>query len=207
MSGNEGIGRTEVTPPRAEPCEDEVEVAVVGAGPTGLATATVLSGYGIRTVVLDRAAGPAPNSRAAVIHARTLEALEPLGVVDEMLRAGVVVPHFGVRDRDRRLLAVPFDALPTSYPFTLMLPQDESESLLRQALRRRGGEVLWGHEVTGMRQDATGDDLAVRSPPGDVRLRARYVVACDGAHSAVREAVGIPFVRRTPSRSCSPTCA
>ncbi|MDQ3362014.1 MAG: FAD-dependent monooxygenase, partial [Actinomycetota bacterium] len=59
MNGNERIRRTEVTPPRAEPYEDEVEVAVVGAGPAGLTTATMLSAYGIRTVVLARAAGPA----------------------------------------------------------------------------------------------------------------------------------------------------
>jgi thioredoxin reductase len=55
---------------------DEVEVAVVGAGPVGLTMATMLAAYGIRTVVLDRAAGPAAHSRAAVIQARTLETLK-----------------------------------------------------------------------------------------------------------------------------------
>jgi thioredoxin reductase len=55
---------------------DEVEVAVVGAGPVGLTMATMLAAYGIRTVVLDRAAGPAAHSRAAVVQARTLETLE-----------------------------------------------------------------------------------------------------------------------------------
>lgn len=191
MNGNERIGRTEVTPPRAEPYE--VEVAVIGAGPVGLTTATMLSAYGIRTVVLDRAAGPARHSRAAVVHARTLETLESIGIVDEIVRRGVVVPHFGIRDRDRRLLAVPFDELPTSYPYTLMLPQDETERLLRGALRYRGEEIHWGHEVTGVRQDAAGVDLSVRSPQGDKHVRARFVVGCDGAHSSVREAVGIPF--------------
>lgn len=193
MNGNERIGPTEVTPPRTEPNEDEVEVAVVGAGPAGLTTATMLSAYGIRTVVLDRAAGPARHSRAAVVHARTLETLEPIGIVDEIVRRGVIVPYFGIRDRDRRLLAVPFDELPTSYPYTLMLPQDETERLLRGALRHRGEEIHWGHEVTGVRQDAAGVDLSVRSPQGDKHVRARFVVGCDGAHSSVREAVGIPF--------------
>ena len=123
---------------------DEVEVAVVGAGPVGLTMVTLLTAYGIRTVVLDRAAGAASHSRAAVIHARTLETLEPLGIVEEAVREGVVVPHFGVRDRDRRLLAVDFDRLPTAYPYTLMLPQDETERLLREALGRQGGAILWG---------------------------------------------------------------
>ena len=172
---------------------DEVKVAMVGAGPVGLTAATMLAGYGVRVAVLDRAAGPAPQSRAAVVHARTLEILAPLGVVDEMVRGGVVVTHFGVRDRDRRLLDVPFGDLPTAHPYSLMLPQDETERLLREALRHQGGTILWEHEVTGLRQDATGAELTVRSPQGGRRVRARYLVGCDGVRSRVREAVEIPF--------------
>jgi 2-polyprenyl-6-methoxyphenol hydroxylase-like FAD-dependent oxidoreductase len=172
---------------------NEVEVAVVGAGPVGLTAAAMLTGYGVRVAVLDGAAGPASYSRAAVVHVRTMETLAPLGVVDEMVQGGVVVPHFGVRDRDRRLLAVPFGDLSTAHPYSLMLPQDETEHLLRGALRRQGGEILWSHEVTGVRQDATEAELTVRSPQGDRRIRARYVLGCDGARSRVREAVGIPF--------------
>jgi 2-polyprenyl-6-methoxyphenol hydroxylase-like FAD-dependent oxidoreductase len=64
---------------------------VVGAGPVGLTAAAMLAAYGIRTVVLDRADGPAGHSRAAVVHARTLETLKPIGIVDEAVRRGVVV--------------------------------------------------------------------------------------------------------------------
>src|SRR3569832_1998111 len=105
MNGNEHATRTSDTTDRSL----IEEVAIVGAGPTGLTLASMLSGYGIRTIVLDAAAGPARHSRAAVVHARTLETLEPLGVVGEMLGRGVVVPRFGVRDRDRLLLGVQFD--------------------------------------------------------------------------------------------------
>ena len=176
---------------------DEVEVAVVGAGPAGLTAAAMLVGYGVRVAVLDGALGPAKHSRAAVVHAGTLASLEPLDVVDEALREGVVVPHFGVRDRDRRLLAVEFGGLPTPYPYALMLPQDWTEGLLRGALRWRGGEVLWGHEVVGVRQDAGGAELTVRSPRGERQVRAKYVLACDGARSLAREALGIPFEGET----------
>jgi 2-polyprenyl-6-methoxyphenol hydroxylase-like FAD-dependent oxidoreductase len=182
---------------RARLVPDEVEVAVVGAGPTGLTAAAMLAGYGVRVVVLDGAPGPAQHSRAAVVHARTLETLEPLGVVAEALGEGVVVPHFGVRDRDRRLLAVDFDGLPTPHPYTLMLPQDETENLLRGALHRWGSEIAWGHEVVGVYQDVSGAELAVSSPRGDKQVRARYVLACDGAHSSVRDAVGIPLEGET----------
>lgn len=176
---------------RAHPLPDEVEVAVVGTGPTGLTAAAMLAEYGVHAIVLDKASGPAEHSRAAVVHARTLETLEPLGIVADVLREGVIVPRFGVRDRDRRLLAVDFKDLPTPHPYTLMLPQDETEHLLRGALLRRGGEIAWDHEVTRVRQDAGGTEITIRSQQGEKRMRARYVLACDGAHSSVRESIGV----------------
>ena len=191
MNGNEHATRTSGTTDRS--LTEEVEVAVVGAGPTGLTLAVMLSGYGIRTAVLDGAAGPARHSRAAVVHARTLETLEPLGVVGEMLGGGVVVPHFGVRDRDRLLLGVDFDGLPTTHPYTLMLPQDRTERILLRALHEQGGRVLWEHEAVGLGQEEGGAELVVRGARGERRVRARYVVGCDGGHSFVRGAVGIPF--------------
>jgi 2-polyprenyl-6-methoxyphenol hydroxylase-like FAD-dependent oxidoreductase len=180
---------------------DEVEVAVVGAGPVGLTIATMLAAYGIRTVVLDRAAGPAAHSRAAVVQARTLETLEPLGIVEEALRRGVIVSQFSVRDRDQRLLAVDFGRLPTAHPYTLMLPQDETESLLREALGRRGGAVLWGHEVTGISQNHNEVEIKVRYAQRNERLRARFVIGCDGAHSTVREVLGMRFEGATYPQS------
>jgi 2-polyprenyl-6-methoxyphenol hydroxylase-like FAD-dependent oxidoreductase len=186
---------------RSRPMPGEVEVAVVGAGPVGLTIVSMLEAYGVRTVLLDRATGPAGHSRAAVIHARTLETLEPLGIVEEAVRKGVIVPHFGVRDRDRRLLAVDFDRLPTAYPYTLMLPQDETEHLLREALSRQGGAILWGHEVTKISQDTNGVEIAVRSARRNERLRARFLIGCDGAHSTVRETLGMRFEGATYPQS------
>jgi 2-polyprenyl-6-methoxyphenol hydroxylase-like FAD-dependent oxidoreductase len=180
---------------------DEVEVAVVGAGPVGLTIATMLAAYGIRTVVLDRAAGPAAHSRAAVVQARTLETLGPLGIVEEALRRGVIVSQFGVRDRDQRLLAVDFGRLPTAHPYTLMLPQDETESLLREALGRRGGAVLWGHEVTGISQNHNEVEIKVWYAQRNERLRARFVIGCDGSRSTVREALGMRFEGATYPQS------
>src|SRR5215210_8729245 len=206
MNGNEHATQTSGTTDRS--LTEEVEVAVVGAGPTGLTLAVMLSGYGIQTAVLDGAAGPARHSRAAVVHARTLETLEPLGIVGEMLGGGVVVPHFGVRDRDRLLLGVDFDGLPTTHPYTLMLPQDRTERILLGALREQGGGVLWKHEAVRLSQGEGGVELVVRGAKEERRVRDRYEVGCEGGHSFVRGALGIPFQGESyPSPSCWPTCA
>ncbi len=126
MNGNERAILTSGTTDRSMP--EEVEFA--GAGPAGLTLACMLSGYGIRTSVLDGAAGPAPHSRAAVVHARTLE---PLGVVGEKLGGGVMVPHFGVRDR--LLLDVDFGGWPTAHPYTLIPIAGRTDRLPRRSVR------------------------------------------------------------------------
>ena len=103
------------------------DVLIVGAGPTGLTLATALVARGIRTIVVDRQAAGANTSRAAVVHARTLEVLESIDVADRLVRLGVQASRFTIRDRDRVLVPVRFDHLPTRYPYTLMISQSVTE--------------------------------------------------------------------------------
>ena len=112
------------------------EVLIVGAGPVGLTLAASLLARGVDVVVVDKAAEVATTSRAAVIHARTLEALRGIDVSDELVRRGVIVPRFTVRDRDRALMTIDFDGLPTAHAYTVMLPQDITEDVLTARLRR-----------------------------------------------------------------------
>src|SRR4051812_28700715 len=110
------------------------DVLIVGAGPVGLTLASALKARGVDVVLVDKAAKAATTSRAAVIHARTLEALRGIDVTDELVRRGMVVPRFTVRDRDRALLTMDFDGLPARPPYTLMLPQDITEGVLAARL-------------------------------------------------------------------------
>src|SRR5579883_2578585 len=87
------------------------DVVIVGAGPTGLALAAELNRLGISSFILDKQPEGANTSRAAVIHARTLEVLEPLGATKELLALGVIVPFFRIRDRDRVLATIDFREL------------------------------------------------------------------------------------------------
>lgn len=168
----------------------DTDVLIVGAGPTGLTLAAALVARGLRTTLVDRQAEGANTSRAAVIHARTLEVLEPLGVADRLVASGVRARRFTIRDRDRVLVPIGFSDLPTRYPYTLMLSQAVTERVLLQRLTELGGRVLRPHALVALRQDATG--VEARFHDG-LSLRARFVVGCDGMHSAVRESTGIGF--------------
>ncbi|MEU9646600.1 FAD-dependent oxidoreductase [Streptomyces sp. NPDC048188] len=165
-------------------------VAIVGAGPTGLALALTLATEGVDFVLLDRLAEGANTSRAAVVHARTLEVLDELGAASRLVEEGLRVEEFAVRDAARKLLTVPFGALPTAYPYTLMLEQYKTEALLLARLRQLGRDVHRPYEVESLAQDADGVTLALA---GGQTLRADYAVGADGMHSSVREAAGIGF--------------
>jgi 2-polyprenyl-6-methoxyphenol hydroxylase-like FAD-dependent oxidoreductase len=170
------------------------EVAIVGAGPTGLAAACTLRRAGIEPLVLDKNEEQANTSRAAVIHARTLEVLEDLDVTTRLLAEGCVVPVFTIRDRSRILARVDFAGLPTSYPFTLMLPQWRTEAILTRRLEELGGRVARPYRVTGVTAQPHGAQVAVEAPDGRREtVTARYVIGADGMASAVRESAGIPF--------------
>src|SRR5262245_3874120 len=95
----------------AEP--DRTDVLVVGAGPTGLTLATALRTRGVVVTVIDRLPEGANTSRAAVVHARTLEVLEPLGVSERLADLGIHAQRFTIRDRDRVLVPIEFGSLPT----------------------------------------------------------------------------------------------
>ncbi len=174
------------------------DVLIVGAGPVGLTLAASLQARGVDVVLVDRAAEVARTSRAAVIHARTLEVLHTIDVTDELVRRGVIVPRFTLRDRDRALLTIDFDGLPTPHPYTLMLPQDITEDVLTARLAELGGRVHRPYELVRLEQDGDGVTATVA---GGETVRASYVVGADGMHSAVREQAGIGFVGDTYGQS------
>jgi len=180
------------------PLPRTTDVLIVGAGPVGLTLAASLAARGVDVLVVDKAAEAASTSRAAVIHARTLEVLDSIHVSDELVRRGVIVPRFTVRDRDRALLTIDFDRLPTRCPYTLMLPQDITEDVLTGRLAELGGRVHRPYELARLEQD--GDGVTATMVGGET-VRASYVVGADGMHSAVREQIGIGFAGDTYAQS------
>ncbi|HTR57400.1 MAG TPA: FAD-dependent monooxygenase [Casimicrobiaceae bacterium] len=170
-----------------------IDILIVGAGPSGLALGSELARRHIPYLIIDDQAAGANTSRACVVHARTLEVLEPLGVVPELLARGVEVPIFCVRDRDRPLLTIDFRDLPSRYAYTLMCPQSDTEAVLLAGLEARGGRIVRPCKLIAARHDANGATTTLRDAKGEQIVRTRYLVGCDGGHSAVRDQAGIAF--------------
>ena len=168
----------------------DTDVLVIGAGPSGLTLAASLVSKGITTTVVDRQAAGANTSRAAVVNSRTLEVLDDLDVSRRLVKEGVQAPRFTIRDGRRVLIPVDFSALPTDFPYSLMVPQATTERLLLDRLTELGGTVIRPKTLASVRQDADGATATFED--GDV-IRARYVVGADGIHSTVREQAGIGF--------------
>ena len=173
------------------------QVLVVGAGPAGLATAIRLAERGIDFVILD-ALGEAQNtSRAAVIHAATLESLRTQEVADRLVAQGIEVPHFRIRDRDSILLHIEFSGLPTPTPFALMIPQDETEQILISRLAELGYTVRRPVRFEGFDKTAQGLRATCQGPEGFFLVEARYLIGADGEKSTVRAEAGIGFPGKT----------
>lgn len=173
---------------------DTTDVAISGAGPVGLTLALLLARRGIRVVVLEAKKELDEHSRATLITPRSLEVLKAAGVLDDLVAAGRVYPAMNIlRSSDRRsLLNLDFAASAdqTATPFAVAIPQDRTERILLDAAHACG--LVDVRFDTPMRRfDDTGDHVTVMAGHGEPhRLRARYLVGADGAHSAVRDQLG-----------------
>jgi 2-polyprenyl-6-methoxyphenol hydroxylase-like FAD-dependent oxidoreductase len=166
------------------------DVLVIGAGPTGLTVAVSLAGWGLDVTVADAQTAGANTSRAAVVHARTLEVLEDLGVSERLTVLGIHAPRFTVKDRDRTLVPVGFGELPTRYPYTLLVSQAVTERVLLERLIELGGRVARPYTLESLTQD--GEGVTALFSDGSA-VTAKYLVGADGMHSTVREQAGIGF--------------
>ncbi|HEX6520897.1 MAG TPA: FAD-dependent monooxygenase [Streptosporangiaceae bacterium] len=176
----------------------DVDVVVVGAGPSGLLLAGDLARVGVSCAVFERHPGRSRLSRAFAVHARTLEELDARGLADDLIATGTPVPEL----RFFAGAALDLSALPSRFPYLLVTPQYETERVLEERATRLGADIRHGAEVTALAQHRDGVEVTVRE--GDRRdrlIRARYVVGADGMHSTVRQALGIPFPGKPVVRS------
>jgi 2-polyprenyl-6-methoxyphenol hydroxylase-like FAD-dependent oxidoreductase len=167
---------------------------VVGAGPTGLALACALAQRGVPCRVIDRRERPAGWSKANLINPRTLEILAGLGIGQRVVAEGVPVRATRVL-RGARVVAA-FESPPfpqTPYPYALQIAQARLEAILEERLAALGVTVERGVGLRDFRQERGSVTATVDGTDGREELRAAFLVGCDGAHSTVRERLGLPF--------------
>jgi 3-(3-hydroxy-phenyl)propionate hydroxylase len=172
-------------------------VLVAGGGAVGLATALALARAGVPVTVFEAAPELVKEYRASTFHPPTLEMLDDLGLAQGMIEQGLVAPTFQYRDRVEGLVAE-FDLGllrgDTRFPFRLQLEQHALAVAAYAALSQMAtAEVRFGHEVTSVRQEGNRVVASVTTPEGPLEVSAPYVVGADGASSAVRRTLGIPF--------------
>jgi 2-polyprenyl-6-methoxyphenol hydroxylase-like FAD-dependent oxidoreductase len=175
----------------------KTEVLIVGAGPTGLVLALWLTRLGVRVRIIDKAAEPGTTSRALVIHARTLELYGQVGLAQEVVARGrkMLVANLWVAgQRAARAVLGDMGAGLSPFPYALILAQDEHEALLIDHLKKAGVRVERQTELLDFAEEA--GHVAARLKRADGTLEtcvALYLTGCDGAHSAVRDGLGIGF--------------
>jgi 3-(3-hydroxy-phenyl)propionate hydroxylase len=172
-------------------------VVIVGAGPVGLTAALALARRNIPTLLLAAEPDLVMELRGSTFHPPTLDMLDEFAVVPKMIESGLKAPTWQFRDRETGPVAT-FDlsllAGDTAHPYRVQCEQWKLMRLLRDAyLGIPGAEIRFAHTVTGVEQGDDSVAVAADTPDGPVTIDARYVVAADGARSAVRRSLGVEF--------------
>jgi 3-(3-hydroxy-phenyl)propionate hydroxylase len=178
--------------------EDCEPVLIAGGGPVGLLCAWLLGRRGLRVRLFDDNVGPQADPRAATTHPATLELLAVDGLAEDMARAGLVAPIFQFWDRPSGELVAQFDhALlkdDTRYPYVVQCEQFKTAKLILDRLRNLPNvEVLFGHEVIGVKQAAGSVTAEARGPDGVKTHTGSYLIGADGGRSVVRKQCEIAF--------------
>jgi len=172
----------------------DCQVLVVGAGPTGLVLACELLARGIRARIIDKGDGVLLQTRALGVHARTLEAFDMMGLAERFVDQGQVVRRFHMYTEGKTLVRLDLARNGSAFGFMLDVPQDVTETILRQRVAELGGSVESGTELRSLSQDPCSVTATVIEPGGTMRtITAGYVVGADGAHSRVRSELGLDF--------------
>jgi 2-polyprenyl-6-methoxyphenol hydroxylase-like FAD-dependent oxidoreductase len=175
----------------------DTDVLIVGAGPTGLMLANQLGRRGVLATIIDRHSGPAQQTRAMAVHARTLEIYAQLGIAERALELGRRGVGANMWVEGKLRVRIPFGDIGRSvspFPFVLMLGQDDNERIMGEHLRNWGMDVQWNTELVDLEQEPRRVVATLKLPSGSTRkVTAAYVAGCDGGRSAVRELNGVTF--------------
>lgn len=179
-----------------------VSLLIVGAGAAGLATSALLAKHGVRSLVVEKRSGVVIYPRARNLTFRSLEILRGLGLADEVHAIAdgvsdmVSKPTLNAVEQhqafDVNAIFAPFREL-SPEPGGQYCPQSALEPILLAHIRRHGSQVRYHTELDSFEQDESGVTAVIRDRESGAMevLRADYLIAADGVHSPVRDAVGV----------------
>jgi 3-(3-hydroxy-phenyl)propionate hydroxylase len=168
-------------------------VVVVGAGPIGLATALDLARHGVACVLVTADVQVSEGSRALAFTRRSMEILQQVGVGERIAAQGLPWRHGNSYYRGQRIyrMDLPYEDDDRFAPLTNLQQQYVEEYLADRIAEQPLVELRWGHKVVGVSNSGEGVTLTVDTPQGEYELESEWVVACDGARSPIRQALGL----------------
>lgn len=180
------------------PTPSQSPILIAGGGPVGVITALALARQGIPVHVFEADTKVNDMPRAATTHAATLEMLDELGLVDEVIRRGLVEPRFRTWDRSTGELVAEFDfgvlKNDTRYPFAVQCEQHKLAGMTIERLARYPhATVEFGARVVSLSQSSDSVEIAVETAAGRRSETGCYLIGADGGRSTVRKALGIDF--------------
>jgi 3-(3-hydroxy-phenyl)propionate hydroxylase len=176
----------------------EHPILIAGGGPVGVITALALARQGLAVHLFEAESKVNDAPRAATIHAATLEVLDELGLVDEVIRRGLVEPLFRTWDRSSGKLIAEFDfgrlKDDTRYPFAVQCEQHKLANFAIGKLRALPDASLeFSARVAAIAQSTDSVEIKVETAAGTRAVKGCYLIGADGGRSTVRKSLGIEF--------------
>lgn len=168
-------------------------VLVAGAGPTGLLLASELQRRNIPCHLIDARSAPLHWDRATVVHPRSIQIFESMGLAQKFLDAGCRQRVIKIHSKGKLLGVMDLSRSGSLYEFNIGLSEETTESILTEHLQRLGGSVHRSSKLIGLTQKSDGVLAEIERDGERYQIKARWAVGCDGVHSPTRELTGIRF--------------
>ncbi len=171
-----------------------LDVLIIGAGPVGMVTAAELTRYGVSVRIIDKRSEPVKHSHASIVHARTLEVLEAMGIVEGWLQNGYPFRKTTFYAFGKKLGQLMIEGVDSPYPVPRDIGQNTTERLLIAHLKNLGVEIERPVEAITFTQDDDCATVTLRHPDSHLEVvQAKWVVSAEGSGSMVRKTLNIPF--------------